>query len=159
MPERMTRWGVGPRFTLYSFLYAAPATVMAVVVPAWGRIEVVSGPVLIGIGLTLIVVGLPLWIGGVVAAMRAYGADRLCTDGAFGLCRHPVYASWTILLLPGIALLIGSWILLTIPVVMAVILRWLVREEETYLAERFGGEYDAYRKRVPAVLPLGWLKE
>ena len=70
--------------------------------------------------------------------MRAYNADKLCTDGAFGLCRHPVYASWTVLLLPGIALLIGSWILLTIPVVMAAILRWLVREEEEYLAERFG---------------------
>jgi protein-S-isoprenylcysteine O-methyltransferase Ste14 len=32
------------------------------------------------------------------------------------------------------------------------------KEEETYLENTFGKEYLAYKKRVPKVLPIGWLK-
>ena len=58
---------------------------------------------------------------------------------------------------PGVALVMSSWIGLAVPLVMYVILRVLVREEETYLERRFGDEYRAYQRRVPAVLPLGWM--
>jgi protein-S-isoprenylcysteine O-methyltransferase Ste14 len=34
----------------------------------------------------------------------------------------------------------------------------LVKEEDQYLEKTFGEEYLAYRKKVPAVLPIGWLR-
>lgn len=114
--------------------------------------------VLAAIGAALCLIGVPFWIAGVRAAMRAYEAKTLCTDGAFGLCRHPIYGSWVVFIVPGVALLMNSWIALTVPVVMYVLLRLMVCQEEAYLEREFGEAYRAYKRRVPAVLPLGWLK-
>jgi protein-S-isoprenylcysteine O-methyltransferase Ste14 len=52
----------------------------------------------------------------------------------------------------------NSWIGLTVPVVMYVIVKFLVSKEDEYLEQEFGEEYRVYKKQVPAILPLGWLK-
>ena len=90
--------------------------------------------------------------------MRAFKAGHLVTDGVYGMCRHPIYASWVIFFVPGIVLLINTSIGFSVPVVMYFILRSLVKEEDQYLEKTFGEEYLAYRKKVPAVLPIGWLR-
>ena len=41
---------------------------------------------------------------------------------------------------------------------MYIALRWLVRDEEAWLEQTFGEAYRAYRRRVPAVMPTGWLE-
>lgn len=109
------------------------------------------------VGTVLLVPGVVLWIAGIAAAMRAFSADKLCTGGAFGICRHPIYATWVVFLVPGLVLLMNTWLGLAMPPVMYVILRMLVRREEQYLGQKFGEDYLVYKKRVPAVLPLGWL--
>lgn len=85
-------------------------------------------------------------------------AHKLATDGVFRCCRHPVYASFVVFLVPGIFLILNSWLGLTTPIFMYTILCILVRKEEKYLENVFGVEYVEYKKRVPIILPYGCLK-
>jgi protein-S-isoprenylcysteine O-methyltransferase Ste14 len=153
----MTRWGSGPLFLLCSLFFGAAVLGIGSLNPQLYRIGFVPRGVLWATGAILIALGIPLWIAAVFTVMRAFSSGQLCTSGVFAICRHPVYASWAVLIVPGIALMLGSWLALTLPVFMCVLLRHLVRPEEEYLARTFGADYLAYRSRVPAMFPLGWL--
>jgi protein-S-isoprenylcysteine O-methyltransferase Ste14 len=55
-------------------------------------------------------------------------------------------------------LLLDSWALLSASLVMFVIASAVVRSEDAYLEETFGQEYLSYKRKVPAIIPWGWLK-
>jgi len=102
-------------------------------------------------------VGVAAGVGTIVASYRAVrnALDRgeLCTDGPYRFVRHPLYAAWIWLLLPGAALFLDLPLLLSAsPVMYFVTRRFLPREEATLEAE-FGDEYEAYRDEVNALVP------
>ena len=81
------------------------------------------------------------------------GTGEMFSGGLYAHVRHPRYAGMFSAVL-GAALLAGStllWIVLIIWLPFALI---VIRLEERELAARFGPEYEAYRKRVPAFLPF-----
>ena len=158
MSAKMTRWGVGPHLTLLTFGYAALTVLVWRLAPDETSIDFVPYWVLATTGAVLLAIGLPSLRWAAISAMRAYDADDLATQGLFRLCRHPIYASWVVFLVPGAALLTGSWVVLTVCPVMYVGVRILVRREEAYLEQEFGQAYLDYKARVPAILPLGWLR-
>ena len=110
------------------------------------------------IGIVLIFLGIPFYLLALVPVMRAFKTGRLLTSGVYGMCRHPVYAVWLVFFVPGIALLVNSWAVLSAPFVMYFLLRTLVNKEDIYLEETFGQEYVTYKRKVPAILPYGWLR-
>jgi len=59
---------------------------------------------------------------------------------------------------PAIMLFFDTWLGLTAPFVMYMLIRMPVDKEEAYLEEIFGEAYLTYKKKVPLVLPVGWLK-
>jgi protein-S-isoprenylcysteine O-methyltransferase Ste14 len=65
-------------------------------------------------------------------------------------------SAWIIFFVPGIMLLLNTWIGLSASLVMYLLVRILAENEEIYLESVFGEEYLAYKKRIPAVLPVGW---
>jgi protein-S-isoprenylcysteine O-methyltransferase Ste14 len=79
---------------------------------------------------------------------------RLQTSGAYGVVRHPIYAS-------GIYFQIGGLLVsgaLAVAVALAVFTLgalWFTRQEERRLVELLDdpGDYDRYRARVPALFP------
>jgi protein-S-isoprenylcysteine O-methyltransferase Ste14 len=77
---------------------------------------------------------------------------HLLQEGVYGVVRHPRYAS-VILGTTGFALAVnhaGAYVV----VGAALLLLWpVIVLEERELATRFGPEYDAYRRRTPALLP------
>lgn len=77
---------------------------------------------------------------------------RLLTDGLYARVRHPRYLQVVVAVL-GWALLAnyvaGYLAVLTVVAALAVV----IPLEERELAQRFGAEYDDYRRRVPAVVP------
>ena len=97
------------------------------------------------------------FIVGYVAFWQAYlkhdvGTSVIST-GPYALVRHPLYSIMA-LTLPGIvlvwfndALFILSWLLLIL------IVYRIVKVEERYMIERFGDEYLAYMRKVPAIIP------
>jgi protein-S-isoprenylcysteine O-methyltransferase Ste14 len=155
--EKMDSWGIGPKLAFFSILYGLLIFALHLHYGARLSIEFLPYQVLATVGIALIVIGMIFLVTSRKSLKRAFHAGVLCTRGAYGICRHPVYASWVIFLVPGLVLLANSWAGLTMPPVMYVILKILVSKEEQYLDQRFGDEYRSYKKRVPAVLPLGWL--
>jgi protein-S-isoprenylcysteine O-methyltransferase Ste14 len=155
----MTKWGVGPKFTLYSVLYCLPALGAAFYFDPLLKITWVPYPILAWIGILLIATGIPFYLFSLIPVMRAFNAGRLITGGVYGMCRHPVYAVWVVFFVPALALLFNSWLLLSAPLVMYFIAKSLVVQEDIYLEGTFGRAYLAYKEKVPAILPYGWLKK
>ena len=85
----------------------------------------------------------------------ALGADhRLVQSGPYALVRNPIYTSM-LLVLFAIAVIITGWKLFVAALLLFVIGTEIrVRIEERLLASRFGGEFQAYKRNVPAYLPF-----
>jgi protein-S-isoprenylcysteine O-methyltransferase Ste14 len=77
---------------------------------------------------------------------------ELRTDGPYRLVRHPIYTGLLGLVVGAmLAYGFGVWI-----AVLVVAVPWLlrrVRTEDGLMAGQFGASYDAYRARVPALIP------
>lgn len=150
----MTRWGVGPRFAALSVLLASPVAALNALWPGGFAIHIVPRIVTMAAGGVLLAGGVVFMVTATLTLHRRFEERRLLTSGVYALCRNPIYASWTVLLVPGALLLSGSWLFLLVPLTMYAVLRRLIRREEEWLEATFGEEYVAYRKRVPAVVPL-----
>ena len=73
--------------------------------------------------------------------------DALVTTGLHRLSRNPVYLGVMIFLLGALIAAPGPFTLFAV-VVSFVGLTIIIKQEERYLCERFGAEYEAYAKRV-----------
>jgi protein-S-isoprenylcysteine O-methyltransferase Ste14 len=156
--EKMSLRGVGPVFAALSFGYGILMVIISRHFHPVFQISFVPYWLLSILGVTLILIGAPFFLISVKTVVTAYNANELVTDGIFRCCRHPLYASWVVFIVPGIALLLNSWIVLTTSIFMYFILRMLVRREEVYLENVFGSAYVEYKKKVPCILPIGWIK-
>ena len=154
----MSRWGIAPVFAALSISYGLMTLSVSRYFHPVFQIGFVPYSYLAILGVIIILIGVPFWIIAVRTVMRAYNAGELVTGGVYRCCRHPVYSSWVVFIVPGIALLVGSWIGLTTPIFMYFILRILVKKEEAYLENLFGSKYIEYKKSVPCILPIGWIK-
>ncbi len=87
-------------------------------------------------------------------AARVLEGHNLITTGPYNVVRNPIYTGmFGMLLATGLA--ISHWIGLVIAVmVFAIGTLVRVRSEEKLLREAFGVEFEAYARKVPAVVPL-----
>ena len=76
----------------------------------------------------------------------------LLTDGIYARMRHPRYAQIIVALL-GWSLLSNYLASYVVVLVVTAAVAVVIPLEERELADRFGKEYDAYRRRVPALIP------
>jgi protein-S-isoprenylcysteine O-methyltransferase Ste14 len=157
MAQKMSRWGIGPILILFLVGYVLIMLAINRYYYPYFQIEFIPYHYLKILGVALIAIGILFYLISAVKVMQAYNADRLVTDGIYRCCRHPLYASWVVFILPGIVLLVNSWIILTTPLFAYFILRILVQKEEIYLESVFGSEYRDYKEKVPCILPYGWL--
>ena len=153
MSKRMSFWGAGPAIGVPTTLYAAAALSATLVWPTTFAIGVLPYPCLATAGGLLLAIGISWYAFAGRAIVRAYREERLVTDGIYALCRHPIYAGWTLLILPALGLLLNSWLLLSTAVVMYVLTRIHVRREEENLQARFGDRYLEYKRRTNAIFP------
>jgi protein-S-isoprenylcysteine O-methyltransferase Ste14 len=93
----------------------------------------------------------PLWSGSVTKKE----GHRIVDTGPYGIVRHPIYTG---ILLAIFATMLAKGTLLGIVGAAIIMLGvWLkARLEERFLAEELGADaYDAYRRRVPMLVPFG----
>jgi len=75
-------------------------------------------------------------------------SSALVTDGVFAISRHPMYLGFVLVLL-GVAVLMGSWTPYVVVVVFAVLTDVLfIRVEERMLEKTFGEAWREYKKEV-----------
>jgi len=154
MEKRLSCFGVGPMILASVIACAAFAGTLLYLNPAACAVPAFRAPAIVAFGLVLIGLGLTMWLLGAAGAMKAYNADRLVTTGVFRLVRHPMYAGWIVLVLPGIALLTAAWPFLLMPLVGYAAFKAYIHVEDEYLEERFGRSFTAYREDVNAILPI-----
>jgi protein-S-isoprenylcysteine O-methyltransferase Ste14 len=87
---------------------------------------------------------------GIVTIKRDH---ELIADGPYALVRHPIYTGLLVAFI-GSAMARGEW-----RGVLAVLVAWCalwrkLRLEERWMAECFGQQYEAYCRRVPALVPF-----
>jgi protein-S-isoprenylcysteine O-methyltransferase Ste14 len=116
--------------------------------------EIAAGLVLIVVeGYILVRVERELGSRRLVGHAELTGTGEMFSEGLYSRVRHPRYAGMFCAVV-GAALIAGTRML------WAVLLIWwpfallAIHLEERELAARFGPSYEAYRKRVPAFLPL-----
>ena len=103
------------------------------------------------VGLGLVIVCAPLWI----VARRQLGesfslrpeARRLVTHGLYSKFRHPVYVFGGLAWL-GVLLVLLGWPAIVFWLIVVLIEVRRARGEERVLADTFGAEYEAYRRRT-----------
>ena len=156
MNSRMNRWGVGPTFACISAAYALPVLALNQLHFPALRFTLFAPVVNVTAGILLIAIGATLFL---IPASRIddyFYKGKLCTTGVYAFVRHPIYAAWITCIIPGIVLMRGSILGISIPIVMYLVFRILIAKEESYLAKKFGEEYQAYRRKVGAVFPKFW---
>ena len=80
-------------------------------------------------------------------------SGKLIVGGVYGYVRNPIYLAAAVAII-GQALLLSRPVLLVYTAgFLAFSAVWVRLFEETLLAERFGAEYEAYRKQVPGWWP------
>ncbi len=100
----------------------------------------------------------------VIAAIKTLGKEwsitarvvtghKLATKGPYDFVRHPIYTGMLgMLLATGIA--VSYWPALLVAIAVYSGGTWIrIRSEERLLRETFGAEFEAYSRRVPALLP------
>jgi protein-S-isoprenylcysteine O-methyltransferase len=81
---------------------------------------------------------------------------RLVTSGPYRLLRHPSYTG-ALITMVGVGLAIGNWLSILVAFgCMFVAFAARIRVEERALAEQFGADFAAHKRRTWAVLPLIW---
>jgi len=76
-------------------------------------------------------------------------SSALVTDGVFAISRNPMYLGFVLVLL-GVAVLMGSWTPHVVVVVFAVLMDVLfIRIEERMLEKAFGEAWQEYKRKVP----------
>jgi protein-S-isoprenylcysteine O-methyltransferase Ste14 len=111
-----------------------------------------------GVALTYAGLGLAVWARVIIgrnwsAAVTIKHGHRLVSTGPYSVVRHPIYSGLLVGLL-GTALDLGETRGL-VAVALAFVI-WLVksRTEERFMIERFGEEYENYRRRTHALVPF-----
>ena len=149
----MTRWGVGPQWggvtaTYALFVVAAEQRWpgMAELPSSWHGVWMTAAAVLSMLGVGVCVTSLR-------KLNRGLRNGTLVIEGPFAVVRHPIYAAWILLLLPGLALFAESGRLLTVSVVAYLAFRAWIGKEDRVLESTFGAAYRAYRSKTPELFP------
>ncbi len=105
-------------------------------------------------GAIISMLGALFWASAAFELVRAWMKKTLATRGAYGLCRHPIFAVWIWFILPAVAFFADSWFFLTAAAIFLVTSLIAARREEEDLLDEFGSDYEMYRERVRSLIPI-----
>jgi protein-S-isoprenylcysteine O-methyltransferase Ste14 len=100
------------------------------------------------LAIILLVIGILFWLWSVTLLLINFPKGRLIKSGPYVAFLHPLYNSFSFLILPALALYMNSWIYFIAPLVLFLGTITFGKNEEIYLSETFGSEYANYRKKV-----------
>jgi len=145
--------GVGPLIFIPALTYLLVLVPLRLKAAHWLRWSFLPRHVCLPPAYVLLVIGLSCYLLAFRQLRRAARAGRLATGGMFRCCRHPIYASWILVILPGLSLVLGTVLALAVVPYALLVFRLFIGDEERELEGRFGEAYRAYRGYTPALIP------
>lgn len=86
-------------------------------------------------------------------AARLVEGHLLIQDGPYRFVRNPIYTGMLGMLL-ATGLVVAKWVPLVLAIVLFIVGTWIrIRSEERLLRHAFGAEFEAYARKVPALIP------
>ncbi len=149
MEKRMSVMGIGHKAGAVIGSYLVVTILLSILFRPLFQMTNQSYAVLLTVGIIMAVVGFSLNLAAAFQMLKAHRDDRLATTGFYGIFLHPMYFFQVFITLPGITLLFNSWLVLTTIPVGIVAVRQFSKEENRYLANRYGEAYQAYLQKVP----------
>jgi protein-S-isoprenylcysteine O-methyltransferase Ste14 len=146
--KRMRIEGAGPKIMAPLFVTFAIAAGISYAYRPLFNYPLVPAEWMLALGALFLLVGVPFWLLSTGMFLLAYFQGRLETRGPFVVMPNPIYGSWIILVMPGISLVLNWWPILLTSVVMYVAQQVFIREEDDALREKFGRQYEEYRRKV-----------
>jgi len=78
-------------------------------------------------------------------------AGQLVTGGIFSMSRNPIYVAFDLLFI-AVFLMNGTWFFLIFALLAIFAVHMQTLREEKFLAQRYGEEYERYRRKTPRYL-------
>jgi len=78
-------------------------------------------------------------------------AGRLVTGGIFSISRNPIYVAFDLIFI-AVFLMNGTWFFLIFALLGILAIHGQTLREETFLGQRYGEDYERYRKQTPRYL-------
>lgn len=112
------------------------------------------------LGVLIAMVGVGLGLAGAVALSTALTptpvpkpGESLRTSGVYAIVRHPLYTA-VLTTAVGFTVAVGSWWQVAVCGCLAAFFGLKSRWEDALLAQRFGAEWQTYRRSTPAIIPF-----
>lgn len=153
-PLGLSATGVGPTLLLSQLPLLAAAVFALRRWPAATRLPFEPSLFVRVLGGAWLASGIALWAMTLLWFLRGFPSGKLIVDGPYRYCRHPLYASLFVFVMPGASLLLHTWTILVAALAGAALTWALVAREESELEQAFAAEWRAYRKRTSRLLPL-----
>lgn len=150
----MTPGGVGPIIILLTLPYTVLALILMNLQPGFLKFSFLDVAWVKYLAFFLTGAGLLFWISSVITFARNFSKGILITSGTYAICRNPIYASFLVFILPGLALLYSSGLVLSIALVFYLNFKLSIHGEVRLLRRVFGEAYDVYEQNVREILPL-----
>ena len=158
MNKEMDRFGVGPKFTVLALGYGTVIFLLHYLFFPDFTFTLISRGINILFGIVLILIGIPLFVVSGKMVHEHINEGKLCTTGVYAYFRHPLYAAWVVLIIPGIVIITRSVIAVSWPIFLYILFKVFTVEEEEYLRYKFGKDYLEYERQVNAIFPKLWKK-
>jgi len=154
MNTKMTFGGIGPKLALITLPYIALSILILLKDPYFLKLQSDDSMWIIVAGYFWIGVGLLFYFATIVVFLKNFKKGLLVTSGTFSLCRNPLYASFIVFLVPGLALIFQSGVILSIAMVLYLNFKISIHGENIVLEREFGETYVNYRKSVNDIIPF-----
>ncbi len=158
-PKGLDARGVGPRILRFTIPLVLLAIIASVYGFNWSYFPWQDVSFIKWSGAILTLLGAAIFVTALAHFIIQFPTGKLITTGAFRLSRNPVYASWMVILLPGLALLLNNWLFLAAAAAMRVAFHFFIEKEEQTMRDAFGEEYDEYTMKVGRIGFLPQFKE
>lgn len=151
-PVGLNAAGVGPKIFKWVTLVIMFGILTSIFFPSVSKFPSDFLQPLVIAGWFWITTGIIFWICAIVQFAINFPKGKLITTGVYSLSRNPIYASWMIFVLPGLAVVCNNWIFLLAAFVMFITFIQFIKEEEKTLTEIFGEQYIEYANKVNRIL-------
>lgn len=152
--KKLNSLGIGPKMAVVLLPWLAFTIIISSTGRTGLRYSSVNTNLLLIPGIIIMISGLMFYFSTVRKLLRGLKETRLLTEGPYGLCQHPLYASLLLLIIPALSLIINSWLVLTSSFVGYFLFKKHIGYEQKELEKFFGEEYLKYRNRTPELFPL-----
>jgi protein-S-isoprenylcysteine O-methyltransferase Ste14 len=154
MNTKMTFGGIGPKLALITMPYILLAISVIQRDPEFLKLDFFSNKWLGIVGFIWIGVGFLFYVATIVVFLTDFKKGLLVTRGTFSLCRNPIYASFIVFFIPGLALVFHSGMVLSIALVLYLNFKISIHGENKVLQREFGASYENYRKSANEIIPF-----